>query len=142
MRAEAVTCPFCSTDLRPPSFDTSELEAEPWVIVASPLGAAIMDQSFTALLYPPILTVSPGEIHIRRRQFIGLRTLDQKLSVSRIASVRAVDGVIWGALIVETYGGASGDLAIGGLDKDEARRTAALVEQIAHAHAQNRGKTI
>lgn len=101
------------------------------MIESSPLGALLTDQSVTALFYPPIMTITPGEIRIRRRQFLGLRTLDSKISISRIASVRVLDGVIWGGLIIETYGGAAGDLSIGGLDKDEARQTAKLIERLA-----------
>ena len=65
--------------------------------------------------------------------FLGLRTMDQKLQVSRIASVRAIDGVIWGGLVVETYGGSSADLAINGLDKREAKETAKLIEKLTQA---------
>ena len=98
-------------------------------------GACITEVSITALLFPPVLTATPTEIHIRRRMFFGLRTMDQKLAVSRVASVRAVDGIIWGALVVETYGGSSADLAISGLDKAEAKDTAALIERLAHSNS-------
>lgn len=80
---------------------------------------------------PPVFKISSKEISIRRWQFFGLRTLDVKISVSRVASVRTIDGIFWGGLIIETYGGAAGDLAIGGLNKDDARKTAKLIEQIA-----------
>lgn len=132
VRANAKICPYCQTDLAPESPEATALLKEPWVIEASPIGAAIVEQSVTALLYPPTMTITPTDIHIRRRMFLGLRTMDQKISVSRVASVRVLDGVIWGGIVVETYGGAAGDLAISGLDKEEARQTARLVERIAH----------
>lgn len=133
VRASATLCPFCGTDLRPPSQSATELEAEPWVVYASPLGAMVSEMSATALLFPPILTITPAEIHVRRRALFGLRTLDTKLAVSRVASVRAIKGVFWSSIIVETYGGASGDLSIAGLDKAEARETATLIERITRA---------
>lgn len=125
-------CPFCRSDLLPPQIEEAHaLLAEPWIIESSPLGALLTDQSVTALFYPPIMTITATEIRIRRRQFLGMRTLDSKISISRIASVRVLDGVIWGGLVIETYGGAAGDLAIGGLDKEEARQTAMLIERLA-----------
>lgn len=132
VRSSALTCPFCSTDLTPPAPEETALLAEPWVVYASPIGAAITEQSPTAIIFPPILTVGAKEIHIRRRSFLGLRTMDQKLAVDRVASVRALSGVIWSAIVIETYGGASGDLAISGLNKEEARETAAIIEGLAH----------
>jgi hypothetical protein len=132
VRETATICPFCRGDLLPPAFEEARaLLADPWVIESSPLGGLITDQSVTALFYPPIMTITATEIRIRRRQFMGLRTMDSKISVGRIASVRVLDGVVWGGLVIETYGGAAGDLAIGGLDKDEARQTAQLIERIA-----------
>jgi hypothetical protein len=134
VRETATICPFCRGDLLPPAFaEAGALFSEPWVIESSPLGGLITDQSVTALFYPPIMSITPTEIRIRRRMFLGLRTLDSKISVARIASVRTVDGVIWGSLIIETYGGAAGDLSIGGLDKEEARQTATLIERLAQA---------
>lgn len=132
VRETATLCPFCRGDLLPPAYaEEGGFLSEPWVIESSPVGAFLTDQSITALFYPPVMTITPSEIRIRRRMFLGMRTLDSKISVSRIASVRTLDGVIWGGLVIETYGGASGDLSIGGLDKDEARQTAVLIEKLA-----------
>lgn len=132
VREAATVCPFCRGDLMPPANEAARsLLTEPWVIESSPLGALLTDQSVTALFFPPTLTITPTEIRIRRKQFMGLRTLDSKISVSRIASVRTLDGVMWGGLVIETYGGAAGDLGIGGLDKEDARQTATLIERLA-----------
>jgi len=141
VRANAQVCPYCQTDLTPKSPEATALLKEPWIVESSPLGAAIVEQSVTALLYPPTMTITPTDIHIRRRMFLGMRTMDQKISVSRVASVRMLDGVIWGGIVVETYGGAAGDLAIGGMDKEEARQTAKLVERIAHVGSAAAGGT-
>lgn len=135
MREAARLCPYCGADLTPTPPEEAELLAEPWVIYASPIGAAITEGLPTALFFPPMLTVRPGEVHIHRRSFMGLRKMDQKLALTRIASVRALQGVFWGGIVVETYGGSSADLAISGLDKEEARQTAALLERLAHAYA-------
>lgn len=133
VRQTAIICPFCRADLRPPEPPVEAFLPEPWVIRASPLGAMLAEQSPTALFFPPELILTEREIHIRRRSLMGLRTLDQKISVSRIASVRALSGVIWGGLMIETYGGsAGGDLAINGLDKEDARETAKVVERLAN----------
>jgi hypothetical protein len=50
--------------------------------------------------------------------------------VRKIASVRYMSGVIWGGIVIETFGGAMGDLVMGGLDKPKANETAQLLEQI------------
>ncbi len=102
------------------------------MVYASPLGAFLTEYSVTNLFLPPILTLTANEIHIRRRMFLGLRSLDQKISVDRVASVRASSGVIWGGVAVETYGGATGILAINGLNKQDARLTAQVIERLAN----------
>jgi len=132
IRAAARLCPFCRQEQPPAEGEGIEdWLREPWVIYASPLGALIAEQSLTGLFYPPSLKITPTEIHIQRRMFLGLRIVDQKISVARVASVRAVKGVIWGGIVIETYGGSQSDLAIGGLDKEDARQTARLIERVA-----------
>ena len=136
VRLVANVCPFCAADLRPPEPEQPPLLGDPWVIEASPIGAFFVDRSLTALIFPPTITISETEISMHRRMLLGLRKYDQKLAVSRIASVRAATGPIWGSVIVETYGGASGDLVINGLDKEDAAATAQLVERLAHPDGQ------
>lgn len=140
VRAEATLCPFCGSDLAPPEPEIGGLLTEPWVIEASPIGAAITEQLPTALFFPPKLTVTDKEVHVHRRSFFGLRHLDTRLSLTRVASVRALQGVFWGGVIVETYGGSSADLAINGLDKEEARQTAALLDRLVRAYSKRGGK--
>jgi hypothetical protein len=132
VRAAATICPFCRSDLRPARpRELDEMLREPWVVYSSPFGAMLLEQSATALVFPPVLTITPSEIRIRRRFFFGLRTSDQNISVTRVASVRATSGIVWGGIVVETYGGAAGVLSINGLDKQEARDTAMLIEKLA-----------
>lgn len=140
VRAGATLCPFCAADLAPPEPEDAALLAEPWVIEASPIGAAITEQLPTALFYPPVLTIDDKEVHVHRRSFLGLRKLDTRLALTRVASVRALQGIFWGGLVIETYGGSSADLAINGLDKEEARETAALLERLVRSSSGRRGK--
>lgn len=130
VRSGAPLCPFCGTRLVHEVEAFSELDDNPWVIHASAFGAFITEQLPTALFYPPILTVSANEIHIRRRHFGGLRTSNQNVQISRVASVRALSGVFWGGLVIETYGGSAEDLAIMGLSKPDAARTTELIERM------------
>jgi len=108
-----------------------------YTVWASPLGAMIGEQSPTALFFPPQITITPEHVLIRKYTFLGLRRLDQKLSTAKIASVRFLKGVIWGGIIVESYGGAYSEIVIHGLNKEDARETAELLEKIAPS---SRGK--
>ena len=137
IRAAAVKCPFCTTDLRPAEPAPAPLLGEPWVVYASNIGSFFTEFIPTSLLFPPVMTVTEREIHIRRKLFIGLRTLDQKIAVSRIASVRALQGMFWGGIVVETYGGAAGVLSINGLSKTDASNTALVIERLTNIHSRS-----
>ena len=78
----------------------------------------------TGLLFPPIISVSQGRVRVTRWSFLGLRTHHQEIQVSRVASVRYTKGIIWGGLLIETFGGASEDLSEKGLRQEDARNMA------------------
>ena len=50
-----------------------------------------------------------------------MRRHSQELQVSKVASVRYTNGIFWGGLLVETFGGASEDLSEKGLRQEDAR---------------------
>ena len=66
----------------------------------------------------------------RRWGWLGLRRFEQKVSLGRVASVRATRGVFWSSLIIETQGGAMSDLVILGLNKAESAELAAEIERV------------
>jgi hypothetical protein len=130
----AKLCGFCRFDFEAAAGAAAQeaeaLAAElPHTLSASPLGAMVSEKSLTALFLPPEITITRDEIHIRKWGLLGLRTYDQKISTSKIASVRFISGVVWGGIVIETYGGGIPDLLIQGLDKTEAHETVALMEK-------------
>lgn len=106
------------------------LNARPHHLGASPLGVLLSEFSITGFLFPPDIEINGDEILLRRWTTFGLRRLDQRISTRKIASVRCLTGVFYAGLMIETFGGAQGDLVIHGLDKAKAAETAALLEQI------------
>jgi len=127
-------CRFCGYDfvadpLRR-TIPEEAAEALPHVISATPLGGMICESSITALFLPPRMEIRAEEILITKWTWLGLRTHQQKVSLSKVASVRLHSGVIWAGIVVETFGGSIADLAITGLDKADARKTVALLERL------------
>ncbi|NQT12914.1 MAG: hypothetical protein HQ582_09195 [Planctomycetes bacterium] len=119
---EATYCPFCSQAV-PTDTDLAARSLQ-LTVRATNLGAFLTGGGLTGLFFPPIISVSQGRIRVQRWSFLGLRTHDQEIQVSRVASVRYTKGIIWGGLLVETFGGASDDLSEKGLHQDDARNMA------------------
>ena len=119
---EATHCPFCTRavpterDLRAGTLELT--------VRATNLGAFFTGGGLTGLLFPPIISVSRGRVRVTKWSFLGLRTHHQEIQVNRVASVRYTKGIIWGGLLVETFGGASEDLAEKGLRQEDARNMA------------------
>jgi hypothetical protein len=130
---DAQLCRFCQYD-----FDREAerqkllraLEANPHCLTANPLGVLFTEMSITGLFFPPELEIRGGDVVLRRWSLFGLRRLDQRIPIRRIASARMLTGVIWGGLMIETFGGALSDLVMHGLDREQAAETAALLERI------------
>lgn len=130
---EARVCRHCTHD-----FDKEkqrrglvrDLSRNPHKLAANPFGVLFSELSITGLFFPPELTINGDELLLSRWSLLGLRRLDQRIAVRKIASVRYMSGVIWGGIVIETFGGAMGDLVMGGLDKPKANETAQLLEQI------------
>jgi RNA polymerase subunit RPABC4/transcription elongation factor Spt4 len=128
-------CRYCHYEFAP----SAEMPGEPqitagreplaYTIAATPLGGMICESSITALFLPPEVTITSEAIHVKKWGLMGLRTYSQKISPSKIASVRYVSGVIWGSVVIETYGGGIPDLVIRGLDKGEAREVVKVIER-------------
>jgi len=93
-------------------------------VQATNFGALFANGSVTGFFFPPKISVSNGRIMVTKWSFLGLRTHHQEIQVSRVASVRYTKGVIWGGLLVETFGGAAEDLSERGLMQDDARMMA------------------
>ncbi len=130
---DAQVCRHCGHDFEREAERMSvirRLQSETHRLVASPVGVLFSEFSITGLFFPPEIEIRGEEILLRRWMLLGLRTLDQRISTKKIASVRCLNGVIWGGLMIETFGGAMGDLVMHGLDKQRASETAHLLEQI------------
>jgi hypothetical protein len=137
---EAVVCRYCAHRWPGPEEDaTPEEEAILAHVWSDSLGAMIVEPSITALFFPPELTVSSSEARIRKWSLMGMRTYRQRITLERVASVRYLKGVFWGGIVIETYGGSSSDLVIGGLRKKEAREVADLLEDLTRQQSKAAG---
>jgi len=119
---DATHCPFCTQTV--PSDQDIAARSLQLTVRATKLGAFLTGGGVTGLLFPPIISVSQGRIRVTRWTFLGLRVHDQEIQVSRVASVRYTKGIIWGGLLVETFGGASEDLSEKGLRQEDASNMA------------------
>ena len=115
----ASSCPHCQ--YRIPTGKEAAANALDLTIRATHLGAFLAGGSFTGLFLPPIIRVSHGRITVTKWSFLGLRRHNLEIQVSRVASVRYTKGVIWGGLLVETFGGATQDMTEKGLRQDDAQ---------------------
>ncbi len=133
IKSEAKVCRYCgASQIQDEEQKKREEIAESLShkLVASPIGAMFCEGSLTALFLPPVLQIEKGEIIVRKWTLFGLRTYDQKISISKIASVRYLSGIIWGGIRLETFGGAMSDILINGLDKEEAQKTVSILDNI------------
>ena len=132
----ARVCRFCGYDLtadplnRPPR---ERIEGLPYTLTATPLGGMICESSITALFLPPRMIIGEEDIVITKWTWFGLRTYQQKVAVSKVASVRIHTGIIWADVLLETYGGSVAALGLSGLDKEEAQETVGLLERLTQA---------
>lgn len=101
-------------------------------IKASRLGAFLTAGSFTSLFHPPVIHAAGDRVRVTSWSLLGLRIHDQEIRVERIASVRTTKGVFWDALVIETFGGATGDIAQRGLRKRDAQRMASIIRAAVH----------
>ncbi|MBI1371718.1 MAG: hypothetical protein GC159_03015 [Phycisphaera sp.] len=125
--ADAKRCPYCAQRIR----TAAELAAQELAmeIRATPFGGLIFS-GITSLFMPPIIRVGEGRIEVLRWSFFGLRRDHQEIQVDRVASVRYTKGIIWGGLLIETFGGASEDITERGLRQHEAHELAEQLKSI------------
>jgi len=116
---KAKSCPYCqhqSTSQQEKIAASLELEVQ-----ATRLGSLLASGNITGLFFPPVIKVSNGRINVKKWSFLGLRTHHQEIQVTRVASVRYTKGIIWGGLLIETFGGAAEDLTEKGLKQEDAK---------------------
>ena len=121
-------CPYCTQ--RVPTARDRALGELQLTVTATNLGAFLTSGRLTSLFFPPIISASQGRIRVTKWTFLGLRTHHQEIQVTRVASVRYTKGVIWGGLLVETFGGAAEDLSEKGLRQEDARTMASQLKAV------------
>lgn len=130
---DAKYCPWCCQRLRRMRADTAAQTIDANIeIRASRFGALLTAGSFTALFHPPAIHAAGDRVRVTSWSLLGLRIHDQEIRVERIASVRTTRGVFWDALVIETFGGATGDIAQRGLRKRDAQRMASIIRAAVH----------
>ena len=123
----ATYCPFCSQRV-PTERELAARELE--LQVRATRCGAFFTSGLTGLFLPPIIIVRRGLITVTKWSVLGLRRHLQEIRVDRVASVRHTKGIIWGALLIETFGGASEDLTQRGLRQSDAREMAEQLKAV------------
>ena len=126
--SEATYCPFCTQKV--PTERQLAARALELEVRATHCGA-FFTGGLTGLFLPPIITVRGGVITVTKWTILGLRRHQQEINVDRVASVRYTRGIFWGALLVETFGGASEDLTQRGLRQMDALEMADKLKAVA-----------
>lgn len=78
-------------------------------------------KSPTKFLMPDQMKLEDDRVTILQREWLGLRREEEVIAVERIASIRLQEGLLKATVILETFGGAKGDLRIGSISKGKAR---------------------
>ena len=126
---DAKYCPYCSQRVRRMRADSAAQTIDANIeIKASRLGAFLTAGNFTSLFHPPVIHAAGDRVRVTSWSLLGLRIHDQEIRVERIASVRTTKGIFWDALVIETFGGATGDIAQRGLRKRDAQRMASIIK--------------
>ncbi len=124
----ATKCPHCNAENR--ALLAAEAAKLEMVVTASPFGAFFTTWNVTSLFKPPIIQVSGGKLTTTVWTFFALREHKSEIELSRIASVRQTKGVIWSDVIIETFGGAMGDMGQTGLRHPDAAMLAESLKQV------------
>jgi hypothetical protein len=96
---------------------------------ATRLGS-LMTGTITGFFLPPFISVHEGRIRVMKWTILGLRRHHQEIQVTRVASVRYTKGIIWGSILVETFGGSSEDISEEGLKQNDARDMAEKLKSV------------
>ncbi len=126
---EAVRCPYCTQKV-PTDLDIRVKNIQ-MTIIADRVGAFLLGRlDITALFHPPRLEIESGRIRMTRWGLLGLRTYQQEIRIDRVASVKYTEGIIWGGIMIETFGGATEDISQNGFEQDEAKEVADKLKEI------------
>jgi predicted amidophosphoribosyltransferase len=142
VRSRARTCRYCAQPLAPVipviAGDPGDESAAPAVVppaylaASTPLGALFCHRSLTGLILPPELFVTATDVEMHWWSLFGMRSFDQKVPFSRVTSVRLVQGIFWGSILLETFGGPVAELELRGMNKREARDLAKVIDEYVH----------
>ncbi|RJP31414.1 MAG: hypothetical protein C4527_08185 [Candidatus Omnitrophota bacterium] len=126
---EAKRCCYCAQKV--PTDRDVQIQSFNKIIVADRLGSFLTGRGgFTNLFHPPRLEVSHGRILVTKWSFFGLREHQQEIRVDRVASVQYTQGIIWGGILIETFGGATEDINQKGFDQADAREMSQKLKEI------------
>jgi len=125
---KASRCPYCTQKV--PKRGHQKLADISMEVTAHRFGAFLTGGNITSLFKPPVIIVRDGKIMVSKWSFFGLRTHQAEISVDRVASVRYTRGVIWGGILVETFGGAAEDMKEGGLPQEDAKMLADRLKSV------------
>lgn len=125
-------CPHCGQRVR--RFRrTRESEAPPLDlhVRAKRLGAFLGSGSIAALLRPPVIHATAERVMIQHSNWLGLGRDLLQVEVDQITSIRSVDGVFGGELVLEIEDRPPGEeIIVRGFRRADARNVAFQVESL------------
>ena len=86
--------------------------------------------AWTKLVFPDRMEFDGSRVRVTKRHMLGLGRREDQIRIGRIASVRVDSGIFNSTIVIETQGGAVGDLRVSVLPKAKA---AALADAIKEA---------
>lgn len=125
---EAKRCPHCAQKV-PTKRDLQVLGFER-CITANPIGAFLSGSGLASLFRPPRFEVAEARIRLYKWSLFGLRVRQHEIRMDRVASIQHTKGIIWGGLLIETFGGSSEDIRQKGFNQDDARRMAQEIKEL------------
>ena len=93
-------------------------------VKASRIQASWILWTFTQFLFPDRMAYDGTRVTTIKRKWLGLRTIEDELHISRVASVRLDTGIFNATITVETKGGAVADLRVHKVPKVRGREFA------------------
>lgn len=79
--------------------------------------------------FPKALIIKGNEVIIEQLKWFGLRRVEERIPLSRIASVRTERGMLTTTIFLETAGGAAWDLQIGAVPTPQADEAVKLIRK-------------
>ncbi len=98
-------------------------------VSASRIQASWFLFTLTQFIFPDQMQYDGARVITTKRKWLGLRTVQDEIRISRVASVRIDTGIFNATITVETKGGATSDVRVHKVPKGRGRLLADRIRQ-------------